>query len=97
MSRFLFSYIFLFAVTFFSFGQKQVKSYEFKIDKLENIAQAKEFTEATRGLFDCIPNFNEKDNSFYYSSSTIFFEKEINEKINQFGYTLVYFKEILRE
>lgn len=97
MNRFLFSMLIVMCVSGFSFGQKTKRSYVFKVEKIENIAQAKEFTEVTRGLFDCIPNFNEKNNSFHYSSNLMFFEKEINEKLNQFGYLLLYFKEDIRE
>jgi hypothetical protein len=97
MNKFFLSLITILSLAFSSLGQKIKKTYLFKIDKIENIGQAKEFTEATRGLFDCIPNFNDKNDSFYYSSNSTFFEKEINEKLNQFGYILLYFKEDVRD
>ena len=93
MNKFFLSIITILSLTFSSLGQKIKKTYLFKIDKIVNIGQAKEFTEATRGLFDCIPNFNEKNDSFYFNSSGLFKEEEIKEKVEQYGFSLLFFKE----
>lgn len=93
MNKFFLSFLLVVFLSFSSIGQKIKRTYLFKIDKIENIGQAKEFTEATRGLFDCIPNFNEKNDSFYFNSSGLFKEEEIKEKVEQYGFSLLFFKE----
>lgn len=79
----------LFSTMIFSQSENR---YSFQIESIENIGDAKEFVEATRGLFDVIPTFDDESNYFYFINSIEFKEDELREKLIQLGYNMTNFR-----
>ena len=79
----------LFSTTIFSQSEYR---YSFHIESIENIGDAKEFVEATRGLFDVIPTFNDESNFFHFVNSLEFKEEELREKLVPLGYNMTNFR-----
>lgn len=69
-------------------------SYEFAIQQVHNRASAKDFNEQVRGLFDCVPVYSERTNSFSFEARFSFEERDIVEKLLNLGYSAVYFKKV---
>lgn len=87
--------IFLLAASIFCsltiFSQSEFK-YSFQIERIENIGDAKAFAEATRGIFDVIPSFNDESNFFFFFNSLEFKEEELREKLVQLEYNITNFR-----
>jgi hypothetical protein len=73
--------------------QVGVYKYSFKIENIFSRADAKEFAENSRGLFDCIPLFDEDLDEFKFSSEIPYMKKEVEEKLSNLGYKLTEFQE----
>lgn len=87
--------LFLFATSMFCsliiFSQSEIR-YSFQIERIESIGDAKAFAEATRGMFDVIPSFNDESNVFFFFNSLEFKEEELREKLVQLGYNITNFR-----
>ena len=68
------------------------ETYVFQISQVRNRAEAKEFAEQARGLFDCVPNYSERTGLFSFKARFAFDEKDIVEKLTGLGYQVIYFK-----
>lgn len=69
-------------------------AYTFKINGVTNRASAKDFAEIARGLFDGIPEFDEKTGWFTSHTSYALDEGDVRLKIEWMGYELNQFKAI---
>ncbi|MFM9004316.1 MAG: hypothetical protein ACKOSR_02250 [Flavobacteriales bacterium] len=67
-------------------------TYVFEIRQVHNRAEAKEFSEQARGLFDCVPAYNDRSNQFSFKGRFAFEERDIVEKLADLGYEAIYFK-----
>jgi len=75
-------------------GAGGLGTFQFQIHEVRNRADAKLFNEQARGLFDCVPAYNERTNSFSFKARFVFDTRDILEKLAHLGFTPVYFKEV---
>jgi len=71
-----------------------LSSFQFAIKEVHNRAEAKLFNEQVRGMFDTLPTYDEKTNSFSFQSRFVFDSQDILDKLTQLGFEAVYFKEV---
>lgn len=76
----------------FAFGQNY--HYQFKIDNVTNLAEAKEATVLFREKFEVFPIFNDSTDTFDFTSTSIVDQSELQSLLTPQSYLIIEFSRI---